>query len=121
MYHNKKYLIELTKEFPHKQIDFGRLIHVTYNIETEEIKLYTISDNLEYLKKYTTMGQENQYIVNNNSYMLDDYKERVVNFLGYQPDFNQIIIDVVTDDVVYFYTDRTGFKEFEKLDRKSVV
>ncbi len=114
MYHNREYLTELSEKFNEK-IDFDRLINVTFNVDTEDVKFYTFSEGLDYFNKYSKDEKINQYTSYKNKKLLQDYERKVTDFLGYKPDFSEILVDVIMGDVIYFTTSMASRKEFEKF------
>ncbi len=114
MYHNKEYLLELSEKI-NENIDFDRLINVTFNVDTEDVKFYTFSKDLDYFNKYSNETKINQYTANKNKKLLHDYERKVIDFLGYKPDFSEILVDVIMGDVIYFTTGMASRKEFEKF------
>jgi hypothetical protein len=117
MYHNREYLTELSEKFNEK-IDFERLINVTYNIDTADVKFYTFSDELDHLKKYSKDEQINQYAAYKNKNIIPSYEKKIIEFLGYTPKFSEILIDVVMGDVVYFTTKMATKEEFKRFYKR---
>ena len=119
MYHNLDYVSELSKEF-NNNIDLEHLFNVSYDINTSEVKFYSFSEDMKYLKKYSKDNIVNQCIPKFHKNMNIDYEKKVIEFLGYKPDFNKIVIDivdVVMDVVIYFHTGFASSIEFEKFYR----
>ena len=114
MYHNDEFVKTATETFA-VPVDRKRLFNVSYNVDTSEVKCYSFGEDLTFLKKYTEEGMTRQYFPRTNAEMLERYKKRATDFLGYSPDFNQVIIDTVAGDVIYFYIEPTLPDEFERF------
>jgi hypothetical protein len=75
------------------------LFNVSYDINTEVIKLYILDESKSFLYKVSREGITKQYEA--LKYKADP--SRLSEFLGSQFDYRKIIIDTVEDDVYYLY------------------
>lgn len=114
MYHNPSAISWLTRDFT-VPVDVRRLLNVTYNPRTGEVKCYSFAADLRALFKYDADGVRKQYVPYAYPGMGASYETQLSDLLGYRPDFDQVVLDTVEGKTVYLSVANTPLPEYLRL------
>jgi hypothetical protein len=111
MYNHKFIFKECGFDWLPNYINRDLLFNTSFNIKTGEIKLYFLNENMNLLYKIDRQQITQQYKVEQPQHKQKDLND----FLGYQFNPQEIVIDTIEDNVIYIFTENASSRQFMRF------
>ncbi|MDY0016659.1 MAG: hypothetical protein AB7V07_02175 [Candidatus Delongbacteria bacterium] len=112
MEYNLDYVREIFGRDIPKYINLDFLFNIALCLGNDEIKLYIISEEKYFLYK---CSQDGNIVKQYDASKIKVDEKKLEEFLNYSPNFEDIIIDTVEENVFYVYCEESSYEQIIRL------